>query len=105
MPVLYNFGIENTLVLPGQVAQYMHSDMNGFGHFVPALATAIVYWFSIFALLGAISIAYTRRGSELSLKARTHLARMRMPRLIPAAAVCLVAAFISGSWFFTTRVC
>ena len=100
VPILYNFGIENTLVLPGQVPQYMHSDMNGFGHFVPALATAIVYWFSIFAFLGVVSIAYTRRGSELSLKARTHLARMRMPRLIPAAAVFLIAAVAAGAWFF-----
>ena len=48
--------------------------MNGYGHFVPALFWSIAYWFSIFALLGVVSIAYTRRGADDSLRARTRLA-------------------------------
>ncbi|GAA3765535.1 M1 family aminopeptidase [Terriglobus aquaticus] len=100
VPILYNFGIENTLVLPGQTPVYMLSDMNGFGHFVPALATAILYWVSIFAALGVVSIAYTRRGSDISLKARTHLARMRAARLAPAFAVFALLAIASGGWFY-----
>lgn len=100
VPILYNFGVENTLVLPGQVPNYRISDMNGYGYFVPALVWSIVYWVSIFAFLGVISIAYARRGAELSLKARTHTARMRASKLAPIAALFLIAAIGSGSWYF-----
>ena len=43
-PILFTFGWENTLYLPGAVPQYVYSDMNGYGHFVPALFWAILYW-------------------------------------------------------------
>ena len=66
-PILYNFGWENTLYLPGSTPIYTYSDMNGYGHFVPALFWAIVYWVSIFAVLAVVSIAYSRRGAEDSL--------------------------------------
>ena len=56
VPILFNFGWENTLYLPGQTPPYTYSDMNGYGHFVPALFWSILYWFSIFAVLGVLSI-------------------------------------------------
>ena len=34
-PILFSFGWENTLYLPGQIPPYIYSDMNGYGHFVP----------------------------------------------------------------------
>jgi hypothetical protein len=98
--ILFNFGWENTLYLPGAVPQYTYSDMNGYGHFVPAMFWSIAYWFSIFALLGVISIAYARRGSDDSLGARTRLSVGRAPGLIPAAALLLLAAAGSGTWYF-----
>src|SRR5580704_3748822 len=36
-PILFNFGLENTLYLFGNTPPYTYSDMNGYGHFVPAL--------------------------------------------------------------------
>ena len=78
-PILFNFGWENTLYLPGATPAYTYSDMNGYGHFVPALFWSIAYWFSIFAFLAVVSIAYTRRGAEDSL-ARSH-------RVWPSAAL------------------
>ena len=99
-PLLFNFGWENTLYLPGASPPYTYSDMNGYGHFVPALFWSIAYWFCIFALLGVVSIAYTRRGAEDSLGARTRLAMRRAPRLIPAAALLTLAAIGSGVWYF-----
>ena len=98
--ILFNFGWENTLYLPGAVPQYTYSDMNGYGHFVPAMFWSIAYWFSIFALLGVISIAYARRGADDSLGARTRLAVRRAPRLVPAAALLLLAIASSGAWYF-----
>ncbi len=88
-PILFNFGWENTLYLPGAIPPYTYSDMNGYGHFVPALFWSITYWLAIFALLGVVSIAFTRRGAEDSLAARMPLARSRAPRLMPAARAAL----------------
>jgi ABC-2 type transport system permease protein len=99
-PILFNFGWENTLYLPGATPPYTYSDMNGYGHFVPALFWSIAYWFAIFALLAVVSIAYTRRGAEDSLGARTHLALRRAPGLIPAAAFFLLCAFGAGAWYY-----
>jgi ABC-2 type transport system permease protein len=99
-PILFNFGWSNTLYLVGAIPPYTYSDMNGYGHFVSALFYAITYWTSIFAVLGVISIAFTRRGAESSLRARVHLAKQRAPRLAPAAALFLVIAIGAGSWYY-----
>ena len=81
-PVLFRYGFENTLYLPGQVPPYTYSDMNGYGHFVPALFWSITYWLAIMAVLGVVSIALTRRGSDDSWPARLKLASQRLPRLV-----------------------
>jgi ABC-type transport system involved in multi-copper enzyme maturation permease subunit len=99
-PILFNFGWENTLYLVGWVPPYTYSDMNGYGHFVPIIFWSITYWFSIFAVLAVVSIAYARRGTEDSLTARTRLALGRASRLAPAAIVFLLLAIGSGAWYF-----
>jgi ABC-2 type transport system permease protein len=99
-PILYNFGWENTLYLIGNTPPYTYSDMNGYGHFVPALFWSIVYWLSITAILAVISIALARRGSDDAWPARLLLAKQRAPRLIPAAVILLLIAIGSGSWYY-----
>ena len=99
-PILYNFGWENSLYLLGNVPAYIYSDMNGYGHFVRGMFWAVTYWLSIMALLGVISIAYTRRGAEDSYAARTRRARERARRLAPAAALFLLIAIGAGGWFY-----
>ena len=98
--VLFNFGWENTLYLFGNTPTYTYSDMNGYGHFVPALFWSITYWLSIASLLGVISIAFALRGSDDNWPARLRLARERFPRLIPAGVLLLVTAIGSGGWYF-----
>ena len=100
MPILYSFGWENTLYLVGQTPAYTYSDMNGYGHFVPALFWSITYWFAICGVLGVISIAFARRGAEDSLRARTRLALQRAPRLAPVALLFAIIAVGAGSWYF-----
>jgi ABC-2 type transport system permease protein len=100
MPILYNFGWENTLYLVGQIPAYTYSDMNGYGHFAPALFWSITYWLAIAAFLGVVSIALTRRGSEDSLRARARQARQLAPRLAPLAILFALIAIGSGSWYF-----
>jgi ABC-2 type transport system permease protein len=98
--VLSTFGWENTLYLIGQTPAYTYSDMNGYGHFVPALFWSITYWVAIGAVMGVISIAFARRGAEDSLRARTRLALQRAPRLVPAALLFVVIAAGSGGWYY-----
>ena len=100
VPVMFNFGIENTLVLPGQTPPYTYSDMNGYGHFVQALLWATVYWTAIFGVLAVLSIALTRRGAEDSFAARLVQARKRLPGLTPALILFTLIAIGSGGWYF-----
>ena len=99
-PILYNFGWENTLYLIGSAPPYTYSDMNGYGHFVPALFWSIIYWLSITALFAVISIALARRGSDDAWPARLRLAKQRAPRLIPATIILLLIAIGSGIWYY-----
>ncbi len=99
-PILFRFGIENTLVLPGQSTPYTYSDMNGYGHFVPALLWSIVYWTAIFAMMAVFSIALARRGAEDGWRIRALQARARLPRLAPAIAIFALIAVGSGAWFY-----
>ena len=64
VPILFSFGWENTLYLFGNTPPYIYSDMNGYGHFVPALFWSIFYWLSISCLLGMASVALARRGAD-----------------------------------------
>ena len=100
MPILFNFGWENTLYLVGQIPPYTYSDMNGYGHFVPALFWSITYWLAIAGVLGVISVALSRRGAEESAGARARLALGRAPRLIPLALLFTLIAAGAGSWYF-----
>ena len=100
VPILYNFGWENTLYLFGNTPAYTYSDMNGYGHFAPALFWSITYWLAISGVLAVISIALARRGSDEAWPARIRLASQRAPRLIPAAAVFFLIAIGSGIWYF-----
>ena len=100
VPILFNFGWENTLYLFGNTPAYTYSDMNRYGHFVPAITWSIVYWLAIAGLLGVLSIALTRRGSDTSWRARLRLATARLPRLMVPATLCLLVAIGAGGWYF-----
>ncbi len=100
MPILSSFGWENTLYLIGDLPGYTYSDMNGYGHFVPAMFWAITYWLSIAAFLAVVSIAYARRGAEDSFGARTRLALASAPRLAPVGLFFLCMAVGSGTWYY-----
>ncbi|MGH7648931.1 MAG: M1 family aminopeptidase, partial [Gemmatimonadaceae bacterium] len=99
-PILFNFGWENSLYLPGAYPAYTYSDMNGYGYFVAPVFWGLTYWTAIFAFLGVASIALTQRGAEESGAARLRQARARARRLMPAAIACLIVALGAGSWFY-----
>jgi len=100
VPILFSFGWENTLYLIITVPAYTYSDMNGYGHFVPALFWSILYWLAMMAVLGVLSIAFARRGAEDSLRARAKQALRLAPRLAPFALLFAVIAAGAGGWYF-----
>ena len=100
IPILYRYGIENRLVLYGEITPYTYSDMNGYGHFVKALFWINAYWLSIGGLLGVLAVVLARRGTETNLKVRLKLMRERFPRAAKLAALCTVLAVASGTWFY-----
>jgi ABC-2 type transport system permease protein len=100
VPILFSFGWENTLYLYGATPPYTYSDMNGYGHFVPALFWSLTYWLAISAFLGVLSIALARRGADEGLTARLRLATARLPRLAPAAVILLLISAGSGGWYY-----
>lgn len=100
IPTLYSYGFENRLYMYGEVTPYTYSDMNGYGHFKQALFWITTYWLMVGGLLSVFSIALSRRGTDLSVKARLKLAKRRMPKLVPSALVFLLLAAVSGGWFY-----
>ncbi len=75
--VLFNFGWENTLYLFGNTPPYTYSDMNGYGHFVPALFWSLVYWLAIACVLGLCPVsADCRRQRRLVLLQRPRAERI-----------------------------
>ena len=99
-PILQSFGWENTLYLIGNTSPVTYSDMNRYGHFVPALFWSTAYWLGFTALLGVISISLTRRGAEEGWPARFRLGLQRAPKLAPAGIFFLLLTIGSGGWFF-----
>jgi ABC-2 type transport system permease protein len=99
-PILSSFGWENTLYLIGSTTAATYSDMNGYGHFVPALIWSTAYWLAFMCVLGVISIALARRGSEDGWASRFKLGRQRAPHLLVAGLLFLVITAGSGAWFY-----
>ncbi len=105
VPILYRVGIENRLLLYGEITPYTYSDLNGYGHFVAALFWSIVYWLLAGSVLGVISIALARRGTGTGLRDRLRQGRGRIAALAPAAAVFLVLMGGAGGFFhYNTHV-
>ncbi|HXP88952.1 MAG TPA: M1 family aminopeptidase [Bryobacteraceae bacterium] len=100
VPILYRYGIENRLYLFGEIAPYNYSDMNGYGHFVPALFWSLLYWLAFGGILGVLSLAFARRGTDLDWRSRWRSARRSLPGLSIPLAVCLVAFLASGAWYY-----
>ena len=99
-PILFNFGLGEHPLSPGATPPYTYSDMNGYGHFVPALFWSITYW-PRSSHFSASSPSPTRAAARTTLSARVHVSPFAaLPRLAPAAGLLLLLAVGSGIWYF-----
>jgi ABC-2 type transport system permease protein len=100
------FGFEDRLYLYGSAPSLIYSDLNGWGHFLPAVLWFRLYWLAFAALLLVLSYALWVRGRESGWRRRVRAAAARMER--PAWAITGVAALAfagAGGWiFYNTHV-
>ncbi|HTJ05735.1 MAG TPA: ABC transporter permease [Caldimonas sp.] len=95
------FGFEDRLYLYASAPGLIYSDLNGWGHFLPAVFWFRLYWFAFAALLMVLSYALWVRGREVRLPARLRIAAARMRA--PAWAVAGAAAIVfvaTGAWIW-----
>ncbi|HEY6389910.1 MAG TPA: M1 family aminopeptidase [Bryobacteraceae bacterium] len=100
VPILYRYGLENRLYLFGEISPYTYSDMNGYGHYVPAVLWSMLYWFFCMAILAVLSIALARRGTDLGIVSRWRQSQERGLRLTLVAVLFALGMAASGGWFY-----
>lgn len=90
---LYNFGV------PGQSVP--HSDMNGFGHYVPVLSHLAVYWGALCGAMLVCAHLFFTRGVAEGFTQRLAFARQRASSgAVSMGVVCLLVFAASGSWLY-----
>ncbi|MGH9631344.1 MAG: hypothetical protein ACRD7E_23825, partial [Bryobacteraceae bacterium] len=99
-PILYRYGLESRLLLIGDSVPYTYSDMNGYGHFVPGLASSLIYWLAFGMMCGVVALAFSRRGVDLAWRSRAKTARARTRTLVPAGTAALLLFAGTGAWFY-----
>jgi ABC-type transport system involved in multi-copper enzyme maturation permease subunit len=103
---LPSFGFEDRLYLYGSSPSLVYSDMNGWGHLLPAVFWFRVYWLAFATLLLVLSYALWIRGREDRWRRRwrSAAARMHVPAWSIVGAAAIVFAATGGWIFYNTHV-
>jgi len=103
---LPDFGFENRLYRYGSRPDVIYSDLNGYGHFLPAVFWFRVYWLAIAGLLLVVAYAMWVRGRDGGWRSRWRGAAARMsPATWSIAGGALAVAVASGAWIhYNTHV-
>ena len=98
-PILFNFGWENTLYLPGGTPVYTYSDMNGYGHYVRRCSGRLPIGFPSLRCSRWFPLP-TVGGVRMCRWRPARVWRCSGPPPAPAAALFLPLALGSGLWYF-----
>lgn len=96
-------GVEEPLVQFGREPTIQYSDLNHYGHWLPATLTYRVYWIGITTLLLIVGFLFFPRGRERSGR-RAAGQRFTAPWIAMAATGVVLAASAGGFIFFKTHV-
>ena len=101
-----DFGLEDRLYRYASRPDVIYSDLNGYGHFLPAVMWFRLYWGAFAVLLLVLSYALWVRGRDGGLRARLSQAAARMTPTAWSVAGVAAAAFAgTGAWiFYNTHV-
>ncbi len=99
-------GLEHNLYRFGNAPRAPYSDMNGYGHFAQPMFWFYLYWALAAAILATLAALLWVRGTDLSIRARLHIAKQRFRGPIRGVLTALVLSFIAvGGWiFYNTNV-
>ncbi|MEO8311274.1 MAG: ABC transporter permease [Caldimonas sp.] len=100
------FGFENRLYLYGSSPGLVYSDLNGYGHFLPAVFWFRVYWLAFATMLVVLAYALWVRGREPGWRHRLRAAAARLQPPALAIGAGAAAVFVaSGGWiYYNTHV-
>jgi len=103
---LPDLGFEDRLYRFASRPEIVYSDMNGYGHFLPAVFWFRLYWGAFAALLLVLAYALWVRGRDGGWKGRWRIARARMTRgaWATSAVAVLVFAGSGGFIYYNTHV-
>jgi hypothetical protein len=94
------------MVFYGNSPGYVYSDMNGYGHFVSAIASFHIYWLLAGLVLLLIGNLFWNRGIEGSFKERLRIARARLNTpMITGLTLALTGFAAMGGWvYYNTNI-
>lgn len=100
-------GLEHHLYRPLSTPEFVYSEMNGFGPFLPRLRSYQIYWAAWMMLLLAIASRFWVRGTAGSFRERLLIARLRRPprSTLAVAVLSTLGILLSGAFiYYNTNV-
>jgi ABC-type transport system involved in multi-copper enzyme maturation permease subunit len=97
-------GVEERLARYGAEPSVQYSDMNQYGHFLPAIFWHRVYWYALAALLLAVGYLFVVRGRETPWRARLAAARARRTPAWTVGATAALLVFLGAGTFIYYNV-
>jgi len=103
---LPSFGLEDRLYRFASTPVVMYSDMNGYGHFIPAVRSFQAYWAGFCLLLVVLCLLFWVRGTDAAWRARLRVARQRWSAPLAGLTVAgLIGFACMGGWiYYNTHV-
>lgn len=100
--VLRALGVEDRLVRYGTEPGIQYSDMNGYGHWVPAAMWYRGFWYAVMGVMLAAAALLVVRGRDSGWRQRLATARTRVTRAwVVAVSVLVLIAVAVGAFLFT----
>lgn len=99
--VLEKLGVEEPLVRYGSGPRLEYSDLNGYGHWIPAALWFRGFWYSVMGVMLAVTALLLVRGRDTAWKQRLATARARVtPAWVVAVSVLILAALGLGGFLY-----
>ncbi|RMG19486.1 MAG: aminopeptidase [Bacteroidetes bacterium] len=97
--VLDEMGLEHNLFKFASGSLGSYSEMNHYGHFVAPFSWMQLYWLGFAAVLFALSVVFSLRGTDALMRTRIRLARLRFSRPVLAFALVAFLVFSASGCF------
>ena len=97
--VFSEIGLEHRMFRFGSSSLGAYSDMNTYGHYVPAFSWFNVYWLGLGLVLFALAVTFSVRGVDTVLRTRVRLAQQRFVRPVLIFTASALLLFVSSGFY------